>query len=522
MMKKLLTSLALATASILGHAQTPTSNVRLVKDINIGKPSTFSDSYILGHLEDTLLLAVKTEENGYWELWRSDGSEAGTYMLATTTTNWMVPFEAYLVTDKGFSIILIEDKLYSTDGTLAGTKVLKSSFWGNNLVWKNNLVYYESSGSVMSYDPATNTTLTVYDTGNTSVDDFFIDGADLYYTASNYEDGYMSYLYKYSNGDTTRLLKIDKAYMRDYWNFSKLPSGIIVFYFNGQAGHSLCATNGTPEGSSVLKVFSRMYHLGLEGCHTYGGKYYFNAINTVEGEEERSLELFVSDGTAAGTQSLYTPTNKMGTPYDITYYKDSVYFSAVYEGALHHIYRTDGTPTGTNSVIKWPISNMSGFELVSNSNNLYFVAVDEDRRALSQELWVSSGTVAGSTLYETVAGDADLSIKDIYTTDHKVFFNGYTEEYGRELYEFTPLLVGITDLEEQNSLCWLPNPAQDKISFCKSTEIPEQVYMVDLLGHKIGVEVQDNSIALTHLQAGNYILSYTLQGKTYRNMITKR
>lgn len=522
MIKKLLTSLALSTAWTLSTAQTPTSNVRLVKDINVGTPSTFTDSYILGNLEDTLLLAVKTEENGYWELWRSDGTADGTYLLVATTATWSIPFDAYLPTGKGYSIVLIDDQLYSTNGTVAGTKVLDDNFWGNNLVWKNDKVYYEYFGSIMSFNPVDKTTTTLFDTGNSSVGDFFVDGNDLYYTAPNSEDDDVSYLYKYGNDDTTALLRIDNAYVRGPWQFSKLPNGIIVFYFHGQGGYSLCATNGTVAGSAVLKVFNSGFGTGLEGCHTYGGKYYFSAINTVEGEV-KGIELFASDGTVAGTQSLSSATNMAGIPYDITYYKGNVYFSAIYDGFYHHVFKTDGTPAGTSSVIQSPISNMSGYHLVSNAEYLYFIGVDENRRNLGQEIWTSTGSVAGSTLYETVAGEDDLIVDGLYATPNKVFFNGYTTELGRELYEYKPMLVGMSDQVDNHTFRWLPNPSEERISFSNSTENPEQVYLVDLLGQRIDVAMQgDRSIMLSHIQAGNYILCYTLAGKTYRNMITKK
>ena len=500
-------------------ARSQNVNARLVKDIMPGAESSMTDSEIIGNLGDVILISLKMGDEGTYQLWRSDGTAAGTYVLIDTESKFSNKIQDFIKKDNTGGLILIDNVLYFTDGTLNGTVVQKASFTGRNLRIKDDLLYYNSSSNVISYSISQKqSTVLVSDENFNSIEDYFIDGNIIYYTAPQSFDNQLSMLYKYNTVTETLegLLEMDKAFSSGPWFFEKLPDNKIIYYFHGQTAKTLYVTDGTQAGSKKLEEFQSGFSFGLEGCYLLNGKYYFNAMLPSENPESRSLELFVSDGTIAGTKSLYTASNLLGFPKQIIQYMGEIYFSASYDGLYQNVYKTDGTPAGTISVIGNPIDDNSDLMLVKTNTGLVFNGTDS--RTDQYGLFISDGTLGGSDLYEV-----DLTQSDIYATETKVFFFGYQASTGRELYEFTPTSIATdTKLAGQASTAlWFPNPTKQTLSIKQNATELTDICVYDMLGSKIILHHNNGQVDVSTLKPGTYILQFTADGNINNFKFTK-
>jgi ELWxxDGT repeat protein len=118
---------------------------------------------------------------------------------------------------------------------------------------------------------------------------------------------------------------------------------------NVDRGAGLWRTDGTAGGTIQIKRTGNAkamdYRHGLDGRFAEaGGKLFFAA-----GADSSGVELWVSDGTTAGTRLLLDicPGAGDGEPLDLVSVGDRVYFTADDGRHGRELWRSDGTPEGT-------------------------------------------------------------------------------------------------------------------------------------------------------------------------------
>lgn len=187
----------------------------------------------------------------------------------------------------------------------------------------------------------------------------------------------------------------------------------------------------------------------------YDDKLYFSAY---DGSER---ELWVSDGTAAGTQLFkdINPTGS-GTPYSFTVCNGKLYFSA--EDATHgrELWVSDGTPSGTQMVKDiHPSGDGLPSWLTAVGDKLYFAA---DDGVHGRELWVTDGTTAGTQLIDIAPNIAGRPPGNSFPENLTVL-NGdlYFSILGRALYKLesssgslqtVKVLFSSSDLSNSNKM----------------------------------------------------------------------
>jgi ELWxxDGT repeat protein len=364
-------------------AQTP----YLVKDINTtysngvksSSPTEFAG------FGSRVFFAATTDAAGA-ELWSTDGTSAGTSMVADIVVGTGSSSPSQLRVVNGVLLFNARDvnhgiELWATDGTTAGSRLLldinpgpTSSQPGQRIVYKNQMLF--------SADDGTN-------------------GRELWTT-----DGTAS---------GTRILKDINPGSLSSSPFSFVTMGNSVYFF---AASALWKTDGTESGTvKVMAVAGR-------GPAVAGSLLFFQGFSAVAG-----WELWVSDGTEAGTRMLPEILPGVKSAFDPTYsvlpltaFDNRVLFVA--DDGMHgrELWVSDGTAAGTGMVHDF-VPGATGYwdegysYITVFDGRAFFNIFDSEH---GSELWSTDGTDAGTSLF------ADLTPGTVST-----FPNGFTMSGGK-------------------------------------------------------------------------------------------
>jgi ELWxxDGT repeat protein len=391
----------------------------------------YLDPGLLADLNGALLFQATDGIHSY-ELWRSDGTAAGTSQVSdlgsalprylhtvngrlafiafynsrlglsdgTTAGTEIVPgssVRAFATKPLGNELFFLSQPdsapagLWKTDGTAAGTVLVAthaSVIPGGSPVPSGGKIFYSLLNGAGYYDlwvsdgTAGGTSLlepgfspqSMTDAGGTFFFSAFTSGS-FYYT-----------LWK-SDGTAAGTVQVaDVNVVTSFYEpFAVLPGGTILFQAqDGSHGEELWRSDGTGAGTVLVKDInpgpggSRIFSLTVAGNQAF-----FTAFDGVHG-----LELWVSDGTAAGTHLVkdIVPGAGSSTPFRLTAVGSVVVFSAFDPANGVEAWRSDGTDAGTfqlADVAPGPLSsNPVGFTV--SGSRLYFTA---DDNTAGSELW---------------------------------------------------------------------------------------------------------------------------------------
>jgi ELWxxDGT repeat protein len=169
------------------------------------------------------------------------------------------------------------------------------------------------------------------------------------------------------------------------------------------------------------------------------GKLFFTATSASTGRE-----LWVSDGTLAGTKMLLDINSGAGNAFDNTTYlpgfveyNGKLYFSAFSSTTGYELWTSDGTTTGTvllKDIYLGTFGNVWHQKAVYNGK-LYFSADGGTASGAGQELYVTDGTVAGTVmLKDIIPGGGSASPMDFTVCNGKLLFTAIQTSVGRELF----------------------------------------------------------------------------------------
>ena len=310
-------------------------------------------------------------------LWRSDGSPSGTIALTQTITPLTIAFSQ----GRLYAEMLSEEtgqELWTSDGSIAGTKLLKDIFPGE-----------ESS-------------------------------------------------------QPTLLTSLNER----FWVVANTPEGL-----------QLLSTQGTTESTQVVKTLSPERSAQQDrSLIVHAGQLFFNIavsreVQQADGsrlvQEER--ELWVTDGTAAGTQRLA----QVGVdPPEFVPFKDQLFFGGRGPDG-QELWVTDGTPTGTKQVLNLA----TGIETLSPPPCAapppdYDPATYCQPTVVPRDARVRSLTAHGDSLY-FIADDGDL-----FRTDGTGQGIQHIRSFDGPYHDWPPNIVRLNDTllvmgaEERKLLLW--------------------------------------------------------------------
>jgi ELWxxDGT repeat protein len=225
-------------------------------------------------------------------------------------------------------------------------------------------------------------------------------------------------------------------------------------------GTELWVTDGTQAGTSMLKdIWAGPGSSNPGSFVSTGTKLFFTASDSLNGSE-----LWVTDGTSAGTVlvSDIWPGSPGSSPSYLTAMNGKLYFSANTPTSGTELWVSDGTGAGT-SLLKdinpgLPASGIFGAHVGPGTRNyIYNLALFNNKLWFRAddgvhgiELWSTDGTTAGTTMIEIWPGPGSGDPYAITEFGGKLYMNASDSLHGSELWVSDGTASGTSLLKDIN------------------------------------------------------------------------
>jgi ELWxxDGT repeat protein len=390
------------------------SGTLMLKEINPrsgGLPFSNSDPGWFTGVDNILFFIANDGQHGF-EVWSSDGTEAGTTLVEDINDD----SEGI---ELGSTAVYQGDFFFTTDDGVHGTELWKSD--GSN------------TGTVLVKD--------IHPGGSSNPSGLVVYNNELYFAA---EDGAHGIELWKSDSTEAGTLMVKDIYTE---SGSSNPAQLAVFdgelYFaadDGIHGAELWKSDGTESGTIMFKDIHPLFGSSPANLITVSGSLYFSAD-----DQSHGTELWKTDGTEAGTvlvTDIYPGYISSG-PGSLTELNGMLVFIARDDIHGIELWKSDGTEPGT-ALIKDIIpnedryDNMRPDELTVIQDTLYFRALDASH---GSELWRSDGTEEGTTLVKDIypgtdaRGESYHSVPRFLTNvNGRLYFAAVDGPYGQELW----------------------------------------------------------------------------------------
>lgn len=380
----------------------------ILKDIHEGTGSSDGFGFI-GWDRDFAVMGnyiyfAATSSNDWSDLWRSDGTEAGTSEVYSVSPSYITPFNGALY----FSGYYGSDvELWKSDGTPGGTTAMLK-----NISTAGSSYPGEAGGSSPGFVPFNN---------------------ELYFPVSN-STGEPCELWK-TNGTTDGTVAVKPGTVLEPAGEIAVCGGYLFFpvsfWVTDHYVYELWKSNGTPGGTAMLPGLS--FTASSPGEFTvYNGFLYFSGNDGTHGWEIWKLDC--AAGTAAMVKDI-SPDPNSDSPSELTVYNGLLYFRADHPTYGDELWRTDGTETGTALVkdINPGPEGSSLYDLTEFDGLLYFSA---DDGTYGDELWLSDGTEAGISMAKDIyPGPEGSDPYELTPVGNILFFGASDGKAGWELWK---------------------------------------------------------------------------------------
>lgn len=364
--------------------------------------------------DDTRFVAyIYTKTLGI-EPYISDGTEAGTYFLKDVGVNVNSTVHAttsnFYKANNKFLFINDKKQLWTTDGTEAGTEILKlfSGYNSQSIIGMtsfNNKVYLAFTHELWETDGTINGTKLVFSNINNDggIQAIIKRDSDLLLLL---ERGI--HLFDGTSNTTTKVSTPDITYIKPYTASTNTKTYFIANYKD--EGYRIFITNGTQNGTKSIEPVWPDGATPTYIMYTLGENLIFSSGSHLG--NYNIGELWISDGTNLGTK-LLKDINKTGnisaSPRFQTTLNDKIYFSA--DDNIHgkELFVFDGVNTTLVKDINPGFQSSNPFDFQLLNNKIFFKAYTLDK---GYELWVTDGTEAGTKIVKDInpnQGDAFLN-----------------------------------------------------------------------------------------------------------------
>jgi ELWxxDGT repeat protein len=495
--------------------------------------SLYSVGYF-GRLGNKLYFQANVGASSDYKFWISDGTEAGTMLLAPSLNlqdiRWYKEYNGrlYFTARSNAS----GHELWSTDGTDAGTVLVKdinpgegNAFNGGDpkfVVFNNKLWFVADNGT---------------------------HGAELWNT-----DG--------TTGGTTMLKDLNTGYYIDPTVKSAFATSnrkpLVVFNgnlyfeaFDGQQAtgglYTLYKSNGTPGGTlpvmaaTVQSGYTPQYR-NVEGLTVFNNSLYFFATTTAyNGGVQNGLWKMNADGSGATFIYQVKGYGDNGLSDDIPpgamrEYNGKLYFVGKTNSSDSHFWSSDGTAAGTSMILQLN-QNFDSFDTqqymrsIVYDNKLYFVA----GTYADENVYRTDGTTAGTTpvfasnmifgpyQFTKYANTAGRSTANQQEGD--LYFSA-TPNLSYELYRLKNEQLSTVDFANNIATVY-PNPSPGQITIKYQYAVTNaSVSLINMAGQRVyskyGISGIECSIDISTLPAGVYLLHAIADTGSFTTKIAKQ
>lgn len=276
---------------------------------------------------------------------------------------------------------------------------------------------------------------------------------------------------------------------------------------NGQHGFELWVTDGTAGGTQMVKDISAesSYPSNLKA---FGNKIYFNADDGTHG-----IELWATDGTSAGTymvKNINTDGNGNSLPADFIDLNGKLLFTAYSSETGREMWTTDGTEAGTKilkDVYEGPDNGViPQFKYIIYNNKLFMTLKDAEHGG---EIWSTDGTTEGTQLFMDVfPGPFDsmgvtISPMLFQVMGGKLYFRAINSEEYYQLWKSDGTLAGTQKITADPE-----NPSQDALGYTPYfTAFDDKLYFTAKYndsGYELWTVAADEAMAVTDFSKNQF------------------
>jgi ELWxxDGT repeat protein len=369
----------------------------LVRDISTGSGNASPNNLI--SFNGSLFFSASNNNNNTPGLWKTDGTSAGTVLVRDLAADGISLTVGFNNTTNSFTVngnklyfrggLATESGLFASDGTTAGTALVKAVGGTGGLFSFNGLLYFQGAGPESSNFPV------------------------LYRS-----DGTAAGTLPVFEGDLLSGLSVVAPQ-----NLPILNNKLFFVGGNQANGNELWSTDGTSAGTNLVKDINLVKAGTQTGSQSIGGSAFLNGMFLFSAADDtHGVELWKTDGTSEGTVMIKDIFSGSGSsnPSQFCVVGDQAFFIANNGITGNELWKTDGTTAGTQMVkdINPGFANGAVGRLTASGSYVYFLATHPET---GTEMWRSNGTEAGTTLVSDLT--AGISSGFSNTNTHLTYLN---------------------------------------------------------------------------------------------------